>query len=144
MSDIIDNKIVEMQFNNKQFEEGVKTSLSTIDRLKQSLKFDGIQKGFDNITGAAKSCDFSGMQNAIETVHAKFSAFEVMAVTALANITNSAINAGKNLIASLSVDQISEGWQKFSDKTVSVGTLISQGYELDEVTTLDNTNLVDY
>ena len=133
MSDIIDNKIVEMQFNNKQFEEGVKTSLSTIDRLKQSLKFDGIQKGFDNITGAAKSCDFSGMQNAIETVHAKFSAFEVMAVTALANITNSAINAGKNLIASLSVDQISEGWQKFSDKTVSVGTLISQGYELDEV-----------
>lgn len=133
MSEIIDNKIVQMQFNNRQFEEGVKTSLSTIDKLKQSLKFDGIQSGFNNITNAAKNCDFFGMQGAIDTVHAKFSAFEVMAVTALANITNSAVNAGKRLVSSLSVDQISAGWQKFSDKTVSVGTLISQGYELDEV-----------
>ncbi len=134
MSDIIDNKVVEMQFDNKQFEEGVKTSLSTIDKLKESLRFDGIQKGFENINGAVKNCDFLGMRNAIETVHTKFSALEVMAVTTLANITNSAVNAGKQLVKSLALDPIRQGFGEYELKMGSIQTIMaSTGESLDTV-----------
>ncbi len=134
MSKTIDQRVVEMRFDNKQFENNVKTSLSTLDKLKQSLRLDGAAKGFEELERAAGNVDLSGIGGAIETVRTKFSAFEVMAVTALANITNSAINTGKQLVASLTVDQITEGWEKFSDKTRSVGTLISQGFDLNDVT----------
>lgn len=134
MSKTIDQRVVEMRFDNKQFESNVKTSLSTLDKLKQSLRLDGAAKGFEELDRAASNVDLSGIGGAIETVRTKFSAFEVMAVTALANITNSAINTGKQLVASLTVDQITEGWSKFADKTKSVGTLISQGFDLNDVT----------
>lgn len=94
MSNVIDQKVVEMRFDNKQFENNVQTSLSTLDRLKKSLNMEGATKGLENVDAASKKLNFSGLSSAVETVQAKFSAFEVMAVTALANITNSAINAG--------------------------------------------------
>lgn len=94
MSNVIDQKVVEMRFDNKQFENNVQTSLSTLDRLKKSLNLEGATKGLENVDAASKKLNFSGLSSAVETVQAKFSAFEVMAVTALANITNSAINAG--------------------------------------------------
>ena len=133
MSKTVDERVVEMRFNNKQFEAGVSTSLSTLNKLKKSLDMKGATNGFENLEKAANKVDMTGLGNAVETVKMRFSALEVIAVTALANITNSAINAGKNLVASLSVDQISEGWEKFANKTTSVATLISQGYDLDTI-----------
>lgn len=133
MSTTIDERVVEMRFDNKQFEENVKTSLSTLDKLKQGLNLDGAAKGLDGLGVAAKKCDFSTLSSSVETVQAKFSAMEVVAMTALSNITNSAMNAGKQLLSSLTVDQISAGWEKFGNKTTSVGTLVSQGYDIDTV-----------
>ena len=95
MSRTIDERVVSMQFDNKQFETNVRTSLSTLDKLKQSLNLSGAAKGFEDINAAAKKCNLAPMSNAVETVRVKFSALEVMAVTALSNITNSAVNAGK-------------------------------------------------
>lgn len=133
MSKTIDERVVEMRFDNKQFESNVQTSMKTIENLKKSLNMDGATKGLESVDAAAKKIDMSNLSGAVKSVHAKFSAMEVVAITALANITNSAINTGKQLIASLSVDQISEGWEKFANKTQSVGTLIAQGYDLDTV-----------
>ena len=93
MSRTIDEKVVEMRFDNRQFESNVKTSMSTLDKLKQSLKLTDAAKGFESVNNAAKSFDISPLSSGVETVKAKFSALEVMAVTALANITNSAVNA---------------------------------------------------
>ena len=98
MSKTIDERVVEMRFDNKQFESNVKTSMSTLDKLKEKLNFKGASKGLENINAAAKNVNMSGLQNGIETVRAKFSALEVVGVTALANIANSAVNAGKRLI----------------------------------------------
>ena len=95
MSKTIDEKVVEMRFDNKQFESNVATSMSTLEKLKKSLKFDGATKGLEDINSAAKRVDMNGLGRAVETVKAKFSALDVVAVTALANITNSAVNAGK-------------------------------------------------
>lgn len=133
MSTTIDERVVEMRFDNRQFETNVKTSLSTLDKLKQSLNLDGAAKGLDGLSTAAKKCDFSSLSSSVETVQAKFSAFEVVAMTALSNITNSAVNAGKQLLSSLTIDQVSAGWEKFGNKTTSVGTLVSQGYDIETV-----------
>lgn len=134
MSSTIDQRVVEMKFDNSDFEKNVKTSMTTLESLKNSLNFDSATKSFDSITAAASNVDMSGIQSGVEAVKEKFSAFEVIAVTALVNITNSAIEAGKQLISSLSIDNISDGWEKFAEKTQSVGTLISQGYDLELVT----------
>jgi len=134
MSRTIDSRVVEMQFNNRQFESNVKTSMSTLDKLKQSLNFTGASKGLENISTAAKNVNMSGLSNAVQTVHAKFSALEVMAITALTNITNSAINAGKRLVKSLTIDQVTAGWTKYEQKTSSVQTIMNAtGKSLDEV-----------
>ena len=94
MSTTIDERVVEMRFDNRQFEAGVKTSLSTLDKLKEGLDLDGAAKGLKGLSDAAKKCDLSTLSNSVETVRMKFSALEVMAVTALSNITNSVINTG--------------------------------------------------
>ena len=133
MSKTIDQRVVEMRFDNANFEKNVSKSMSTIDKLKKSLKFEDSAKGFENISRAAGQVDMGGLGNSVETVKLKFSALEVMAVTALQNITNNALNAGMQLMKSLSVDQIAEGWGKFNSKTSSVATLVAQGYDLSEV-----------
>ena len=111
MSRKIDSRVVEMQFDNRQFETNVKTSISTLDKLKQSLNLTGASKGLENVGTAAKNVNLSGLSGAVENVRLKFSALEVMAVTALANITNSAINTGKK-IARAVWNPIFEGGRK--------------------------------
>ena len=125
MSRTIDEKIVSMQFDNKQFESNVKTSLSTLDKLKQSLKLDGASKGLENVSSAAKSFDMSPMGNGIEMVQAKFSALEVMAVTALANITNSVVNAGKKLVSAITIEPIKSGFQEYETQMNAVQTILA-------------------
>lgn len=133
MSRTIDQRVVEMRFDNRQFERGVSTSMSTLDKLKKALRFDGATKSLDNLGAAAKGVDFSPLSGAVETVQRGFSALEVIGVTALANITNSAVNTGKQLVKSLTVDQVTAGWDKLSQKTTSVATLVAQGYDMSTV-----------
>ena len=134
MSTVIDEKVVSMQFDNRNFEKGAATTLSTLDKLKQSLNFTGATKGLENVGSAAKNVNLSPLAEGIVTVQTKFSALEVMAVTALANITNSAVNAGKELVKSLSVDQITAGWSKYEQKTASVQTIMNAtGKSIDDV-----------
>ena len=134
MSKTIDERVVEMRFDNKQFESNVQTSLSTLDKLKRSLNMDGAAKGLESVSAAASNCNMSGLRSAVETVHAKFSAFEVMAVTALANITNSAINAGKQMLKSLTIDPVSQGFEEYELKMGSIQTIMaSTGESLETV-----------
>lgn len=134
MSTTVDSRVVEMSFDNKNFESNVKTSLGTLDKLKRSLNLEGSTKGLEDIDAAAKHVNLNALGEAAESVRLKFSALEVMATTALANITNSAINAGKNLIKSLSIDQITAGWSKYEQKTASVQTLVnSTGKSMEEI-----------
>ena len=99
MSTTVDERVVEMRFDNKQFEQNIQTSLSSIDKLKRSLNLEGAAKGLETVNDAAQKCNMSPLTNAVETVQVRFSALEVMAITALQNITNSALAAGKNLVS---------------------------------------------
>ena len=125
MSTTVDERVVEMRFDNKQFESGVQTSLSTLDKLKNSLKMDGATKGLEAVDNAAKKVNMSGLGSAVESVRVKFSALEVMAVTALANITNSAFNAGKNIVSALTIDPIKTGFQEYETQINAIQTILA-------------------
>ena len=116
MSTQVDNRIVEMQFDNRHFEKNVSTTMSTLDKLKQKLNFSGTAKGLENVNAAAKNVNMSGLGSAVETVSAKFSAMQVVGVTALANITNSAINAGKRIVSALTIDPVKTGLSEYETK----------------------------
>ena len=137
MSKTVDERVVEMRFDNKQFESNVQTSLSTIGKLKQSLDLRGASKGLENVSAAAKTCNLSGLTGAVETVQAKFSALEVMAVTALANITNSAVNAGKRIISALTIEPVHSGFEEYETQINAIQTILanteSKGSTLQDV-----------
>lgn len=137
MSTTIDNRVVEMQFNNQQFERNVQTSMSTLDKLKQSLNLTGAAKGFENVDSASKKINFSALGGAVETIQSKFSALEVMGITALANITNSAVNAGKRIANALTIKPITTGFSEYETQINAVQTILanteSKGTTLDDV-----------
>ncbi len=134
MSTTIDERVVSMQFDNKQFEKNVATSMSTLEKLKEKLNFKGASKGLENVSDAAKKVDMTTLSDNAETVSKKFSALEIAGITALANITNSAVNTGKQLLKSLSVDQLTAGWTKYEQKTSSIQTIMnSTGKSIDQV-----------
>ena len=125
MSKTIDERVVEMQFDNRQFERNVSTTMSTLEKLKRSLRFDGASKGLENVEAASKKVDMSVLGNAVETVRTRFSALEVMGVTALANITNSAVNAGKRIVSALTIDPIKTGFQEYETQINAVQTILA-------------------
>lgn len=139
MSSTIDQRAVEMTFDNSNFEKNVQTSLSTLDKLKSSLSFSGVSNGFESITDSSRKVDFSSLAGSIETIGSRFSALEVMGITALANITNSAIDAGKNIISALTIDPITTGLTEYEIKMNSIKTILSNTES--NGTTLDDINL---
>lgn len=136
MSKTIDQRVVEMRFDHRHFEKNAKETLSLLDKLKEKLNFKGASKGLEEINTSANKVNFKGMSDSLETVQAKFSALQVVGVTALANITNSAVNAGKRLLSSLTIDNVATGWDKYAQKTSSVQTIMNAtGKSIDEVNT---------
>ncbi len=125
MSQEIDERVVEMRFDNAQFEKNTRQSIKTLNELNESLKLEGAEKGFEKIDDAAAKVDFDRMQSALENLNSKFSAVEVMGVTALMRITNQAIDTGEKLVKSLSIDQVTAGWNKYAQKTASVQTIMN-------------------
>lgn len=134
MSNSIDRRIVEMQFENRQFEQGARTSMGTLEKLKRSLDFSGAARGMSALTGAVQGVDMTPMANAVENVSLKFRALEVAGVTAMMNLANRAVDTGISLVKSLSIDQVTAGWGKYGDKTSQVQTIMNAtGKSIDEV-----------
>ena len=137
MSKEIEERVVSMEFDNKRFEKNVSTTMSTLDKLKQKLHLDGASKGLENVDKASKKVDMKGLAGGVEEVRSRFSALEVMGVTALANITNSAVNAGKRMISALTIDPIKTGFQEYETQMNAVQTILantkSKGSTLDDV-----------
>ncbi len=137
MSREIDEKIVSMKFNNKDFEKNVGITMSTLDKLKSKLKFKESLKGFDEIDKSAKKVDFTKLQQGVEAVKLKFSAMEVVGITALTNITNSALNAGKRIASALTIDPIKTGLSEYETQINAIQTILantqSKGTNLTQV-----------
>lgn len=146
MSTTIDQRVVEMRFDNQNFEKNVSTTMSTLDKLKQRLNLTGASKGLEEVNSAAKRIDISGLGRGVEVVSSKFSALEVMGVTALANITNSAVNAGKRIASALTIEPIKTGFSEYETQINSVQTILANtshaGTDINDVNkALDELNL---
>ena len=137
MSTTIDQQVVQMTFDNSHFEKNVGQTMSTLDKLKAKLHLPGAKKGLDDVGSAAKKIDMRQLGSSVETVSAKFSAMQVMGVTALANITNSAVNAGKRMIKALTIDPVTTGLKEYETQINATQTILantqSKGSTIDDV-----------
>lgn len=125
MSQEVDERVVEMRFDNAQFEKNVHRTMQSLEKLNDSLRLDGAEKGFEKISDASAKVDFDEMHGALDDLSGKFSAVEVMGVAALSHITRQAIDTGERLVKSLSLDQVTSGWNKYAQKTASVQTIMN-------------------
>ena len=125
MSTTIDQKVVEMRFDNRHFESNARESMSTLEKLKQKLNLSGASKGLENLNTSANKVNMNGLSGALDTVHSKFSAMEIMGITALANITNSAVNAGKRIVSALTIDPVKDGFNEYEMMLNTVQTTMA-------------------
>ena len=144
----IDKRIVQMQFDNQGFERGVNTTMKSLGKLNESLKMKGSADGLNGVNSGLKnlaSIGLTGISSGVDTVTARFSALGIMGVTALMNITNSAINAGKTLVRSLTIEPVTAGFSEYETKMNAIQTILtntaSKGTTMEDVTaTLNELN----
>ena len=125
MSRQIDERVVEMQFDNKQFEEGVATTMSTLDKLKAKLNLDGVGKSMEGLTKSANKVDLSALERSADAVQVKFSAMSMITMSVIDRLVNRVIDASERMVRSLTVEPISTGWSKYAQKTSAVQTIMA-------------------
>lgn len=125
MSQSIDKRIIEMFFENQQFEKGVDTSTKSIDKLKESLNFKGVEKGFGAISDAANRVNLGSIAQGVETISSRFSALGIVAITTLVNIANSAYQAGARIVKALTIEPVMTGLNEYETKLNSVQTILA-------------------
>lgn len=134
MSTEVDQRVVEMRFDNRQFEQGTKETMSTLDKLREKLHFKGAEEGFKNLSKASEKVDFNEMGSALDRIQMKFNTLDIIAMSALNHITEKAISTGEKMVKSLSVDNIASGWDKYVEKTGNVETIMNAtGKSVDQV-----------
>ena len=130
MSATVDNRIVEMQFNNQQFERNAHQSISTLEKLKQALNFDKSSgKGLDDLEKKSKSINLNALANSIETISNRFSTMGIIGVTAMQRITNAAITTGKRMVEALTIDPVKTGFQEFETKIGAIQVIRANDVE---------------
>lgn len=137
MSNEVDSRVVEMRFDNQQFERNVGQSLSTLDKLKAALRLDGVSKGLDEVNASAKKLDFRETVQGIDNVVKKFSTMELIGGVTIANLTNDAVNSAKRLAKALTFDPVKMGLEEYETQINAVQTILANtshnGTTLDEV-----------
>lgn len=121
----IDENVVELRLDDSQFDKASDKTIKKLDQLKQSLKFEGAVDGFEEIEKAAKKVDLSPMETGIQAVSKQFNALTTIAETALYRVTNRVLDSGERMLKSLTIDQVSQGWDKYGEKTAAVQTIMA-------------------
>lgn len=133
----VDERVVEMKFDNKQFENGVQTSLKSLDQLKRGLDLEESAKSLSNLAKVGKSFSLAGIGDGLRTLESKFTALGIVGVTALQRISNAAITTGKRIVSALTVDPIKMGFREYETQINAVQTILantkSKGTTLDQV-----------
>jgi tape measure domain-containing protein len=109
----VDDRIVNMQFNNSQFQTGAADSTKSLQTLEQT------------IAGMGTGTGLTTMGQNVDGIRAKFSALQVAGVTALATIVNKAVNAGLALIKSMTLDPLLQGFQEYETNLNSIQTIMA-------------------
>ena len=126
MSSKIDERVVELKFNTKQFEQGTKNVTDNLDKLNKSLSMDGMKNGLDGVQQSVGKFSFQNMSDGLSNLTSKFGALSVIGITAIANLTSRAIDAGLQIAKSLTMDPFRPSWQApalHSKKSVDISKI---------------------
>lgn len=121
----VDTKVVEMQFDNKQFESGIGQTLSSLDRLKRALSFGKETKNVNDLEKSVNSISLSAIEDALDVVKYRFSALGIAGATAIANITNSVMSLGYQMKTFLVTKPISDGFAEYETQMNAIQTILS-------------------
>lgn len=121
----IDERIVQMQFDNKQFESGVQTSIKSLANLKKGLNLDASAKSLANLEKTGKSFSLESIGASVEAVAHRFSTLGIIGMTALQNIANQAIHTGEKMLKALTIEPIMSGFSEYETKVNAIQTILS-------------------
>ena len=137
MSKTVDERIVEMRFDNRNFESNVATSMSTLDKLKQKLNLTGASKNLESLNAAAKRVDFSPVSNSLDNVVTRFSHAQMTLQHQIDRYMDKLVMMGERAVKALTIDPIKTGFQEYETQMNSVQTILantqSKGSTLDDV-----------
>lgn len=125
MSETIDKRVVQMRFDNAQFENGVKTTMGTLDKLKKALHLDNAVDGIGKVQSAFSKFDVSGVGNGIDAINAKFSTMQMVAFSVMQNIVNDAYAKGKQLAEAFTIEPVLSGFQEYETQINAVQTILA-------------------
>ena len=142
----IDNRIVQMQFENKQFEKGIKQSIGSIDELKKKLEFKKYAPGIKELEKSVKTFSLENLASNIDSIAKRFSNLGIIGTTALVRISNAAVTTGKNVVRSLTIDPLRMGLREYETQINAIQTILSntrsKGTTIDDVNAaLDELNM---
>ena len=132
----IDERVVRMRLDSNQFKSAASGITKTLDSLKEKLQFKNAGAGLDNVTKAANKVSFKGIEDGINSINSKFSTMGVAFMSVVNQITNSAMNAGRQLANSM-IQPIQQGFSEYETQLNSVQTILantkSKGTTIDQV-----------
>lgn len=132
----VDERVASLKFDNKQFEDGTKQTMASLEALNKGLKLEGATKGLTDVSNAARNIQLGNIEHGVNSIADRFKAMSVIAITALANITTQALHTGTALVKSLTIDPIKTGLNEYETNLNSIQTILSN-------TQWQNTGLVD-
>ncbi len=139
----VEERVVGIKFDNKEFEANVKQTLASLEALNKSLKLDGATKGLHDINAASKNVSLSNIEGGVNSLVDKFRTLSVVGITALVNIADRAVDTGLQLAKSLTIDPIKAGLAEYQTNINSIQTILSntrwQNTGLDDVNKALNT-----
>jgi len=122
----VESKVVELSFNNSNFEKNAKTSISTLEKLKNALNLSKNAKVFDEIDRGVKKVNVNSLSYGIDTLRGKLSSLKtVAAFSMIADEAIKAKNAVEGFVKSVTIDQVGAGFDKYAQKTEAVQTIMA-------------------
>ena len=140
MNKEVEQRIVEMQFNNADFETKVQQSLETLHKLKDATKLEDAGKGLDNLAKSAKTVDLSSIAAGIDKLNERFSGLGIVGMTVMQRLTNAAIDMGQKMAAAIT-EAPRDGWKEYELNLDSVKTILNSAKDANGLpVTLDKVN----
>jgi tape measure domain-containing protein len=121
----VEEEVVSIKFDNAQFERETANSLRSLQNLNKGLKLEGASKGLNDVAAASSKFSLKNVESGIQGISDKFKAMSVIGVTALATITNKAVEAGGAIVKSLTIGPISDGFREYETTLNSIQTIMA-------------------
>lgn len=125
MAESIDERVVQLTLDNKQFNRASSETIDSIEKLKKTLEFEGAIDSFEEIEKEINKVDFSSINNGVDGVGRSFTILDTITDAVFRNMTNRVIDFGERTLKSLSTDQIVTGWNKYAEQTGAVQTIMA-------------------